>query len=164
MPIARGLWPRDSIFFQRGTKTAPPRARSGSAKPECRARRSNQGDVPNKSQFGTSIFPWGLKSDFGAAAISRLPSMETTIRCGLLENEERREMADIRRERRAKTNIDAFLQHTSRTAIARTRTAIRRQELRTRFASINEVAQNKTGREFARQIGIFKPENDKPLH
>jgi len=73
-------------------------------------------------------------------------------------------MADLRRERRAKTNIDAFLQHTSRTAIARTRTAIWRQVLANRFASINEVAQNKAGREFARQIGIFNPENDKPLH
>jgi len=52
-------------------------------------------------------------------------------------------MADLRRERRAKTNIDAFLQHTSRTAIARTRTAIWRQVLANRFASINEVAQNK---------------------
>jgi hypothetical protein len=81
-----------------------------------------------------------------------------------LENEERREMADIRRERRAKTNIHAFLQHTSRTAIPRTRTAIWRQELATRFASINEVAQNKAGGEFARQIGKFRPENDKPLH
>src|SRR5262249_48343509 len=129
---------RLNLFSKRYKDRSPPRARSGSAKPECRARPSNQGDVPTKSQFGTSIFPWGLKSDFGAAAISRLQSMETTIRCGLLENEERREMADIRRERRAKTNIDAFLQHTSRTAIARTRTAIRRQELRTRFASINE--------------------------
>src|SRR5215471_20485986 len=97
--------------------------------------------------------PWELKSDFGPAAISRLPSGDNDPLRSDLENEERRAR-----------NIDAFLQHTSRTAIARTRTAIRRQELRTRFASINEVAQNKTGREFARQIGIFKPENDKPLH
>jgi hypothetical protein len=36
--------------------------------------------------------------------------------------------------------------------------------LANRFASIKEVAQNKSGREFARQIGMFKPENDKPLH
>ena len=66
--------------------------------------------------------PWELKSDFGPAAISRLPSGDNDPLRSDLENEERRAR-----------NIDAFLQHTSRTAIARTRTAIRRQELATRF-------------------------------
>jgi hypothetical protein len=124
-------------------------------------------------------------------------------------------MADKQRERRAKTNIDAFLQHTSigqrRDYLARGRRfgtldsgqlmeswiiAVRnwlarkdqaagltmddltaelrlrgleppynavKQELAARFARINEVAQNKAAKEFARQIGMFRRENDKPL-
>jgi bifunctional non-homologous end joining protein LigD len=39
-----------------------------------------------------------------------------------------------------------------------------KQELATRFGRISEVAQKKAGGEFARQIGMFRPENDKPLH
>jgi len=39
-----------------------------------------------------------------------------------------------------------------------------KQELATRFARISEVAQKKAGRELAREIGMFRPENDKPLH
>ena len=125
-------------------------------------------------------------------------------------------MADKQRERRAKTNIDAFLQHTSRGQrrdyLARGRRfgtldggqlreswiiAVRdwlahkgraseltmddltaelrlrgleppynavKQELAARFARINEVAQNKAEREFARQVSMFRRENDKPLH
>ena len=125
-------------------------------------------------------------------------------------------MADKKRERRAKTNIDAFLQHTRigqrREYLARGRrfgmldggqlreswiNAVRnwlarkdraaeltmddltaelrlrgleppydavKQELATRFGRISEVAQKRVGREFAREIGIFRPENDKPLH
>src|SRR5262249_47912577 len=125
-------------------------------------------------------------------------------------------MADKKRERRAKTNIDAFLQHTRigqrREYLARGRRVgmldggqlredwinaegswLRRkergaerkrddltaelrlrgleppydavkQELATRFGRISEVAQKKVGREFAREIGMFRPENDKPLH
>jgi hypothetical protein len=38
-----------------------------------------------------------------------------------------------------------------------------KQELAARFARINEVAQNKAAKEFARQIGMFRRENDKPL-
>jgi hypothetical protein len=38
-----------------------------------------------------------------------------------------------------------------------------KQELATRFGRISEVAQKKAGREFARQIGMFRRENDKPL-
>jgi hypothetical protein len=124
-------------------------------------------------------------------------------------------MADKQREHRAKTNIDAFLQHTSigqrRDYLARGRrfgtldgrqlreswiNAVRnwlarkdraaeltmddltaelrlrgleppynavKQELAARFARINEVAQNKAAKEFARQIGMFRRENDKPL-
>jgi hypothetical protein len=125
-------------------------------------------------------------------------------------------MADKKRERRAKTNIDAFLQHTRigqrREYLARGRrfgmldggqlreswiNAVRnwlarkdraaeltmddltaelrlrgleppydavKQELATRFGRISEVAQKKAGRELAREIGMFRPENDKPLH
>jgi len=125
-------------------------------------------------------------------------------------------MADKQRERRAKTNIDAFLQHTSigqrRDYLARGRRfgtldggqlreswiiAVRnwlarkdraaeltmddltaelrlrgleppydavKQEFATRFGRISEVAQKKAGREFARQIGMFRRENDKALH
>jgi hypothetical protein len=39
-----------------------------------------------------------------------------------------------------------------------------KQELATRFQGTNEVAQKKAGREFARQIGMFMRESDKPLH
>jgi hypothetical protein len=39
-----------------------------------------------------------------------------------------------------------------------------KQELAAHFAGINEVAQNKVRREFARQIAIFAGESDKPLH
>jgi hypothetical protein len=39
-----------------------------------------------------------------------------------------------------------------------------KQELAARFARINEVAQNKAEREFARQVSMFRRENDKPLH
>ena len=39
-----------------------------------------------------------------------------------------------------------------------------KQELATRFGRISEVAQKKAGREFARQIGMFRRENDKALH
>ena len=39
-----------------------------------------------------------------------------------------------------------------------------KQELATRFGRISEVAQKIVGREFAREIGMFRPENDKPLH
>jgi len=39
-----------------------------------------------------------------------------------------------------------------------------KQELAARFARINEVAQKKAGREFARQIGMFRREKDKALH
>jgi hypothetical protein len=38
------------------------------------------------------------------------------------------------------------------------------RELATRFARMNEATQKKAGREFARQIGIFMRESDKPLH
>ncbi len=38
------------------------------------------------------------------------------------------------------------------------------QELATRFGRISEVAQKKAEREFARQIDMFRRENDKPLH
>jgi len=34
-----------------------------------------------------------------------------------------------------------------------------KQDLATRFARINEAAQKKVGREFARQIGMFMREN-----
>ncbi len=123
-------------------------------------------------------------------------------------------MADRQRERRAKTNIHAFLQRRSmeqrRNYLARGRrfvildvgqlskswiTAVRnwlarkdraaqvtmddltaelrlrgleppyeaiKQELAIRFAGIDEVAQKKVVREFARQIGIFIRESDKP--
>jgi len=126
------------------------------------------------------------------------------------------EMADKQRERRAKTNINAFLQHTSigqrRDYLARGRRfgtldggqlreswiiAVRnwlarkdraaeltmddltaelrlrgleppydavKQELATPFGRISEFAQNKAGREFAREIGMFRRENDKALH
>ena len=125
-------------------------------------------------------------------------------------------MADKERERRAKTNIDSFLQNRSieqrQDYLARRRrfaaldggqlseswiTAVRnwlarkdratelmmddltaelrlrgleppydavKPELATRFAGIDEVAQKKVGREFARQIGMFLRESDKPLH
>jgi hypothetical protein len=39
-----------------------------------------------------------------------------------------------------------------------------KQELATRFAGMDEATQRKAGRKFARQIGMFRPENDKPLH
>ncbi len=39
-----------------------------------------------------------------------------------------------------------------------------KQELATRFARMNEGTQEKAGREFARQIGRFTREKDKPLH
>jgi hypothetical protein len=39
-----------------------------------------------------------------------------------------------------------------------------KQELATRFGRINEVSQEKAVREFARQIGRFTREKDKPLH
>jgi len=39
-----------------------------------------------------------------------------------------------------------------------------KQELATRFARMNEGTQKKTGREFARQVGMFVRESDKPLH
>ena len=39
-----------------------------------------------------------------------------------------------------------------------------KQELATRFAGMDEATQRKAGRKFARQIGRFRPENDKPLH
>jgi hypothetical protein len=118
------------------------------------------------------------------------------------------EMADKQRERRAKTNIDAFLQHTSigqrRDYLARGRRfgtldggqlrkswiiAVRNwlarkdraaeltmddltAELRLRgleppYDAVKQelaIAQKKAGREFARQIGMFRRENDKPLH
>jgi hypothetical protein len=125
-------------------------------------------------------------------------------------------MADNQRERRAKTNISAFLQRRSieqrRNYLARGRrflildvgqlstswiSAVRnwlprkdrtsevtmddltaelrlrgleppyhavKQELATRFGRINEVSQEKAVREFARQIGRFTREKDKPLH
>src|SRR5262245_22738561 len=60
------------------------------------------------------LSPLGVQSDSGAAPISRLPNTATTIRCGLTWRMRKAgEMADKQRERRAKTNIDAFLQHTS---------------------------------------------------
>jgi hypothetical protein len=126
------------------------------------------------------------------------------------------EMVDKRRDRRAKANIQAFLQRRSieqgRHYLARGRrfvildhkrlseswiTAVRnwlarkdrtseitmddltaelrmrgleppysavRQELAAHFAGINEVAQNKVRREFARQIAMSAGESDKPLH
>jgi hypothetical protein len=125
-------------------------------------------------------------------------------------------MADKQREHRAKTNIDAFLQHTSlgqrhdylargrrfstldggqlrkswiiavRNWLARKDRAAEltmddltaelrlrgleppydavKQELATRLGRISEAAQKRAGREFARQIGMFRPENDQPLH
>ena len=39
-----------------------------------------------------------------------------------------------------------------------------KQELATRFARRNEGTQRKAGREFARQVGMFLRESDKPLH
>jgi hypothetical protein len=39
-----------------------------------------------------------------------------------------------------------------------------KRELATRFARIDEVAQKRVGRDFARQIGMFLRESDKPLH
>jgi hypothetical protein len=39
-----------------------------------------------------------------------------------------------------------------------------KQELATRFARMNEGTQRKVGREFARQVGMFLRESDKPLH
>jgi hypothetical protein len=126
------------------------------------------------------------------------------------------EMVDKRRDRRARANIQAFLQRRSieqgRHYLTRGRrfvildhkrlseswvTAVRnwlarkdrtseitmddltaelrmrgleppysavRQELAAHFAGINEVAQNKVRREFARQIAIFAGGSDKPLH
>jgi hypothetical protein len=38
-----------------------------------------------------------------------------------------------------------------------------KQELATRFAGMDEATQRKTGRKFAREIGMFRPEI-KPLH
>jgi hypothetical protein len=110
------------------------------------------------------------------------------------------EMVDKRRDRRAKANIQAFLQRRSveqgRHYLARGRRFVIldhkrlseswitlddltaelrmrgleppysavRQELAAHFAGINEVAQNKVRREFARQIAMFAGESDKPLH
>jgi hypothetical protein len=133
-----------------------------------------------------------------------------------LEKKKAGEMADKQRERGAKTNVDAFLQHRSieqrRNYLARGRrfaalhvghlneswiSAVRnwlarkdqtaefvmddltaelrlrgleppydavKQELITRFAAMGEVEQRKVRREFARQIGMFMRESDKPLH
>jgi len=39
-----------------------------------------------------------------------------------------------------------------------------KQELATRFAGIDDVAQKKVGAEFTRQIGKFMRESNKPLH
>jgi hypothetical protein len=74
-------------------------------------------------------------------------------------------------ERRARWRMNSanvaprrIAMHSSSTrAELRSRTAIRRQELAASFVRINEVAQNKAGREFTRQIGMFRPKNDKPL-
>jgi hypothetical protein len=126
------------------------------------------------------------------------------------------EMADKQRERRAKTNMHAFLQHRSmeqrRNYLARGRrfvildvgqlskswiTAVRnwlarkdraaevtmddltaelrlrgleppyeaiKQELAIRSAGIDEVAQKKVARGFARQIGMFIRGSDKPSY
>src|SRR5262245_38372347 len=95
--------------------------------------------------------PWGLKSDFGAAAISRLPSGDNDPLRSDLENEKRRAR-----------NIDAFLQNTSRTTLARTRTAIRRQQLATRF--VRSTRSRKTKLEENSRDKSAWPENDKPLH
>jgi hypothetical protein len=125
-------------------------------------------------------------------------------------------MADNQRERRAKTNISAFLQRRSieqrRNYLARGRrfvildagqlsnswiSAVRnwlarkdrtsevtmddltaelrlrgleppydavKQELASGFARMNEGTQRKVGRDFARQVGMFLRESDKPLH
>jgi hypothetical protein len=39
-----------------------------------------------------------------------------------------------------------------------------KQELATRFAGMDEATQRKAGRKFAREIDMFRRENDKPLH
>jgi hypothetical protein len=39
-----------------------------------------------------------------------------------------------------------------------------KQALATRFAGMDEAAQRKAGREFARDIGMFIRESDKSLH
>jgi hypothetical protein len=39
-----------------------------------------------------------------------------------------------------------------------------KQELATCFARMNEGTKRKVGREFARQVGMFVRESDKPLH
>ena len=170
--------------------------------------------MPNKSQVGTSIPPRGsirfrCCSNFPAAKHGDNDPVRSN-----LENEEKQ--ARLQRERRAKTNIDAFLQHTSigqrrdylargqrfgtldggqlreswiiavRNWLARKDRAAEltmddltaelrlrgheppydavKQELATRFGRISDVAQKKAGREFARQIDMFRRENDKPLH
>ena len=39
-----------------------------------------------------------------------------------------------------------------------------KHELATRFAGMDEATQRKAGRKFAREIDMFRRENDKPLH
>jgi hypothetical protein len=39
-----------------------------------------------------------------------------------------------------------------------------KQQLATRFSTLGEAAQRKVGREFAREIGMFMRQSDKPLH
>jgi hypothetical protein len=39
-----------------------------------------------------------------------------------------------------------------------------KQKLFTRFAGMDEATQRKAGKKFAREIGMFRRENDKPLH
>ena len=96
--------------------------------------------------------PWELKSDFGPAAISRLPSGDNDPLRSDLENEERRAR-----------NIDAFLQHTSRTAIARTRTAIRCQELAARFARSTRSRKTKLEENSRDKSACSGREDDKPF-
>src|SRR5262245_23403172 len=72
--------------------------------------------------------------------------------------------SDLENEERRARNIDAFLQHTSRTALARTRTAIRRQELAARFARSTRLRKTKLEENSRDKSVCSGREDDKPLH